>query len=190
MPDADLDGARTNPTGASYPTENVGGRPRSASQAGQTFPNLTLVGVRSKATLDTPESISMAEYYDPEGARYDLLHVVGLFMWCPHCDNETKELVSIGSWQAEHRVAAVQIAMQGYGSASPGWSDVRKWVGDHNLGFPLLVDGQGEELGKYFKVSSVPVNIAVNPRTMEVLDVVIGEVGSVQAYEQQILNSL
>jgi peroxiredoxin len=111
-------------------------------------------------------------------------------MWCPHCNNETKDLASIAEWQAQHRVAVLQIAMQGYSSASPTWTEVQKWVGDHNLAFPLLVDGQGAELGKSFPVHSVPVNIAVNPRTMEVLDVQIGEVGSPQSYEQGLLNSL
>jgi AhpC/TSA family len=167
-------------------------RPRPDSEPRQIFPNLTLEGVRSKATMATPETISTSEYYDPTGARYDLLHVVALFMWCPHCNNETNDLASIAAWQAAHRVAVVQIAMEGYdyGSASPSWTEVQKWVGDHNLGFPLLVDGQGAELGKYFPVNSVPVNIAVNPRTMEVLDVQVGEVGSTQSYEQGLLNSL
>ena len=164
--------------------------PRPDSEARQIFPNLTLEGVRSKATMDTPESISTSEYYDPTGARYDLLHVTGIFMWCPHCNNETTDLASSAAWQAQHRVAVLQIAMQGYGGASPTWTEVQKWVGDHNLDFPVLVDGQGAELGKYFPVNSVPVNIAVNPRTMEVLDVQIGEVGSPQSYEQGLLNSL
>ena len=164
--------------------------PRPDSEARQIFPNLTLEGVRSKATMDTPESISTSEYYDPTGARYDLLHVTGIFMWCPHCNNETTDLASSAAWQAQHRVAVLQIAMQGYGGASPTWTEVQKWVGDHNLDFPVLVDGQGAELGKYFPVNSVPVNIAVNPRTMEVLDVQIGEVGSTQSYEQGLLNSL
>jgi len=168
-------------------------RPTPDSEAKQIFPSLTLQGVRSKAAMETtatPETISTSEYYDPTGARYDLLHVTGIFMWCPHCNNETQDLASIAAWQAQHRVAALQIAMEGYGSASPTWTEVQKWVGDHNLGFPVLVDGQGAELGKSFPVSSVPLNIAVNPRTMEVLDVQIGEVGSCQSYEQTLLNSL
>jgi hypothetical protein len=165
-------------------------RPRPDAQARQIFPDLTFQGVRSKATMATPETISLSEYSDPTGARYDLLHVTGIFMWCPHCNNETNDLVSIAAWQAQHRVAVIQIAMEGYGGASPSWTEVQQWVGDHNLGFPLLVDGQGAELGKYFPVNSVPVNIAVNPRTMEVLDVQIGEVGSCQSYEQGLLNSL
>jgi hypothetical protein len=167
-------------------------RPSLDTEARQLFPNLTLDGVRSKATMDTPESISTSEYYDPTGARYDLLHVTGIFMWCPHCNNETNDLAGIAAWRAAHRVAVVQIAMEGYdrGSASPSWTEVQKWVGDHNLDFPVLVDGKGAELGKYFSVNSVPVNIAVNPRTMEVLDLQIGEVGSTQTYEQGLLNSL
>jgi hypothetical protein len=190
LPDAAWDTASNSSLDLGYPTENIGGQPRTSGRPGQIFPDLTLEGVRSKATLATPEVISMSEFFDPTGARYDLLHVTAIFMWCPHCNNETNDLASIAAWRAAHRVAVVQIAMQGYGSASPSWTEVQKWVGDHNLDFPVLVDGQGAELGKYFPVNSVPVNIAVNPRTMEVLDVQVGEVGSTQSYEQGLLNSL
>jgi hypothetical protein len=190
MPDADLTAIDTNPEGAVYPTENIGGQPRTATQAGQIFPNLTLAGVRSITTKETPAVVSMAEFYDPEGLNYDLLHVTAIFFWCPHCDNETKALASIAAWQAEHRVAVVQIAMQGYGSAAPGWSEVQKWTSGHNLNFPVLVDSQGAELSKYFNVDYVPINIMVNPRTMEVLTVQVGEVGDMQAYEQKFLDSL
>jgi hypothetical protein len=132
----------------------------------------------------------MAEYYDPAGARYDLLHVMGIFMWCPHCNNETNNLAQTAAWRADHHVAVIQIAMEGYGSASPGWNELQKWVGDHGLDFSVVVDGQGAELGQYFSVDSVPLNIVVNPRTMEILSVDIGEVGDVEAYEQRFLSSL
>ena len=187
-PDADLSGAGID--GGAYPTTNIGGQPRTATKAGQIFPNLTLQGVRSAATMDTPATVSMAEYYDPSGARYDLLHVIGIFMWCPHCNNETSNLSTIPTWQADHRVAVVQIAMEGYGSASPTWAELQKWVGKRNLSFPVLVDGQGAQLGQYFSVDYVPLNIVVNPRTMEVLAVDVGEVGDCQAYEQWFLNRL
>jgi hypothetical protein len=162
----------------------------SLPDAGQIFPNLTLQGVRSAATMDALATVSTADYSDPTGARYDLLHVIGIFMWCPHCNNETSNLSTIAAWQADHRVAVVQIAMEGYGSASPTLADVQKWITDHNLNFPVLIDGQGAQLGQYFSVDYVPLNIVVNPRTMEVLAVDVGEVGDCQAYEQGFLNKL
>ena len=128
-----------------------GGPARQSIDGGATFPNLTLDGIRSVATVDTPAVVSMSEYQDPTGAGYDLLHVIGIFMWCPHCNNETNNLSTIATWQADHRVAVVQIAMEGYGSASPTWTDLQKWVRDHNLSFPVLMDGQGAQLGQYFR---------------------------------------
>ena len=189
MPDADLSGQTANPEGAAYPTENIGGRPRTAGRPGQTFPNLTLEGIASAETVDTVAVLSMADYYDPAGARYDLLHVVGIFLWCPHCDNETSDLMKIAAWRADHRVAVIQIAMEGYGSGAPGWNELQKWVREHSLDFPVVADGGGAQLGSYFAVNSVPLNIAVDPRTMEILAVDVGEVGDVQAYEQGFLGS-
>jgi hypothetical protein len=176
--------------GVPYPTTNIGGKPKSDAQPGQIFPNLTLQGIRSVASLDTPTTVSFSEYFDPQGQRFDLLHVMGIFMWCPHCDNETKALSNIAAWQSAHRVAAVQVAMSGYGSDPATWSDLQKWITDHNLTIPVLLDAKGSQLGQYFKVSAVPVNIVVNPQTMEILAVDIGEVGDVQAYEQKFLSSL
>jgi hypothetical protein len=190
MPDADLTPVASNPDGTRYPETNVGGQPRTSSHAGQVFPNLTLEGIRSAATIDTPAVVSMAEYYDPDGASYHLLHVIGVFMWCPHCNNETNNLMQIAGWRTDHRVAVIQIAMEGYGGASPGWSELQKWVGDHSLDFPVVVDGQGAELGKYFSVNYVPLNVVVNPRTMEILAVDVGEIGEVETYEQGFLSSL
>ena len=189
MPDADLSGQPANPDGVVYPTENIGGQPRTANRPGQTFPNLTLEGIRSAATVEVPTAVAMSELYDPAGARYDLLHVMAIFFWCPHCNNETNNLAQIAAWRADRRVAAIQIAMEGYGSASPGWSEVQKWVRDHNLDLPVVVDGQGAQLGQYFSVNYVPLNIVVNPRTMEILAVDVGEVGDVEAYEQGFLSS-
>jgi hypothetical protein len=155
--------------------------------SGQVFPNLDLQGIRSAAAADQLESISTWEPYDPEGLRYDLLHVMVVFLWCPHCNQETADVAKIATWQTEHRVAVLQIATQGYSSATPTLAELRRWAVDHDLTFPVLVDGQGEELGAYFSVQSVPVNIMVNPRTMAVLAIDVGEVGDVQAYEQGFL---
>jgi hypothetical protein len=188
-PSVDLTGRSTNPAGDVYPTANIGGQPRTTQLAGQTLPNLTFEGVLSAATENTATVVSMADYYDPQGARYDLLHVIAIFMWCPHCNNETYALVQIASWQASQRIAVVEVAMQGFGGASPTWAEAKTWAGTHNVAFPILVDGQGAKLGQYFPVGSVPVNIVVNPQTMEVLAVDVGEVSDIQTYEQGFLAS-
>jgi hypothetical protein len=176
-------------TNCSDDSLNAGPAPQPID-GGATFPNLTLDGILSVATVDTPAVVSMSEYQDPTGARYDLLHVIGIFMWCPHCNNETNNLAGIAAWRAANRVAVVQIAMEGYGGASPTWSELQKWVSDHNVDFPVLIDSQGAQLGQYFSVNYVPVNIVVNPRTMEILAVDVGEVGDCQTYEQSFLNAL
>jgi hypothetical protein len=182
--DADVTDGGATLDGPAYPTTNVGG------QVGQIFPNLTLAGVRSAVTVTTSAMVSMAEYYDPDGLQYDLLHITGILMWCPHCKSETSSLAKIAAWQSEHRVAAIQIVLQGSTGASPGWCELQAWVSNYNLNFPVVVDGQGAQLGQYFTIDYVPLNIVVNPRSMEILAVDVGDVGDVQAYEQGFLSSL
>jgi hypothetical protein len=112
---------------------------------------------------------------------------MAIFMWCPHCNNETKAVSSIASWQAAQRVAAMQIAMEGYDGGTPSYAEVQQWATQYSLDFPVVIDGQGAQLGHYFDVSAVPVNIVVDPRTMGVLSVDIGEIDDVQGYEQSFL---
>ena len=157
---------------------------------GEFFPKLELQGIRSAADSDALVPVSTWEYYDPSGQQYDLLHVMVVCMWCPHCNNETTEVSKIAGWQAEHRVASLQIAIQGYTSQPPTLLELQSWAQEHNLTFPVLVDGQGAQLGQYFEVRSVPVNIMVNPRSMAVLGIRVGEVGGVQTYEQGFLDQL
>jgi len=157
---------------------------------GEVFPKLELQGIRSAAASDSLGPVSTWEYYDPSGQQYDLLHVMVVCMWCPHCNNETTEVSKIAGWQAEHRVASLQIAIQGYTSQPPTLLELQSWAQEHNLTFPVLVDGQGAQLGQYFEVRSVPVNIMVNPRSMAVLGIRVGEVGGVQTYEQGFLDQL
>jgi hypothetical protein len=156
--------------------------------AGRIFPNLYLQGLRSSAAMDTEVTVSTWEYHDPDGTSYDLLHAMVICLWCPHCNNETNALAAIAAWQADHRVAVLQIALQGYSSASPTWADIQEWATDHAVGFPVLIDGQGAKLRQYYDLGSVPLNIVVNPRDMSVLGIDVGEVGDIQAYEQGYLD--
>lgn len=153
----------------------------------QVFPQLTLQGLPSASATGGPQAISTWQYHDPSGPQYDLLHVMAICMWCPHCNNETTALAGIAAWRAANNVAAMQIALQGYSGASPTWAEVQKWSSDHYADFPVLIDGQGAQLGQSFDLSAVPVNIVVDPRTMNVLAVDVGDVGDVQSYEQGFL---
>jgi len=171
-------------------SDGGGGMRVPVPDSGQVFPNLTLQGFRSAAATDAFEPISTWDFSDPAGQRYDLVHVMVICMWCPHCNNETTEVSKIAGWQAEHRVASLQIAIQGYTSQPPTLLELQSWAQEHNLTFPVLVDGQGAQLGQYFEVRSVPVNIMVNPRSMAVLGIRVGEVGGVQTYEQGFLDQL
>lgn len=150
---------------------------------GQVFPKLTLQGLRSAATSDAPEAISTWEDEDPDGQRFDLLHVMVICMWCPHCNNETAAVMKATDWQASHRVAVMQIAIEGYTSQSPSWSEMQTWAKQYAVTFPVLLDGQAAQLGQSISVPSVPLNIMVNPRSMAVLAMDVGEVGDIEAYE-------
>jgi hypothetical protein len=168
-------------------SDGAGGLRVPIPDGGQVFPNLTLQGFRSAAATDALEPISTWELHDPDRQRYDLLHFMVIAMWCPHCNNETADVMKITDWQSSHRVGVEQIAIQGYTGKAPSLAEMQGWARKFAVNFPVLVDGQAAELGKTFDVTSVPLNIMVNPRTMGVLAIDLGEVGDVESYERGFL---
>jgi len=168
-------------------SDGGGGMRVPVPDSGQVFPNLTLQGFRSAAATDAFEPISTWDFSDPAGQRYDLVHVMVICMWCPHCNNETVDVMKLSEWRASHRVGVMQVAIQGYTGQPPSLAEMQSWVREYAVDFPVLVDGDAAELGQTYSVKSVPLNIMVNPRTMGVLAMDLGEVGDVETYERGFL---
>jgi hypothetical protein len=180
--DPDLPGRTTNPEEFPYPTENWGGA------EGKIFPNLTFSGVLSAELADSPTVVSMADYYDPEGLRYDLLHVVFSAINCEDCDYQAARMANLATWQAEKRIATMEIITFGInGSQWPNQAEIAVWARSHKTTMPVVIDAQGRRLEKYWNVVYLPVHVMVNPRTMEILDFYVATLSDVQAYESKFL---
>jgi len=164
-----------------YPTDNWGGK------VGQRFPNLSFEGVRSAATADVPTVINVADYFDPTGARIDLLHVVIVAMWCPHCDKQATAMAGLSAWQTEHRVASFELAVDGPNRTGPSMAEVTTWAVKHDLPTPVARDPQSVQIKPYLTVSYIPLHLLVDPRTMIILDATTGEVPDLKAYEAKFL---
>jgi hypothetical protein len=180
--DPDLPGRIANPEGAPYPTENWGAAP------GNIFPNLTFSGVLSAELADIPAVVSLADYYDPEGLRYDLVHVVFSAINCEHCDDQAARLANLATWQAEKRIATLEIITFGMdGNPWPNLQEIALWARSHKTTMPVLIDAQARRLRKYWKMAYLPVHLIVNPRTMEILNYSVGALADLQAYESEFL---
>ena len=164
-----------------YPTDKWGGK------VGQRFPNLSFEGVASAATADAPTVINVADYYDPTGARIDLLHIVIVAMWCPHCDKQATAMAGLSTWQSEHRVASFELTIDGPNRTGPSMAEVADWAIRHGLATPVARDPQSARIKPYLDISYIPLHLLVNPRTMIILDATSGEVPDLKAYEAKFL---
>lgn len=169
-----------------YPAENWGGT------VGKTLPNFTLSGVLPSLTSDVTGSVSMTDYFDPDGEEFDLLHITLVTLWCPHCANQSSVLGKNSTWLREHRIANLEIVIDGptIGSA-PTIKDASAWAARHNLSLiPVLLDVKAAVTGKIWDIQAIPMHILVRTRDMQILDIHTGEISNLQTYAQGFLNQL
>src|SRR5687768_13182423 len=60
----------TNPEGVPYPTTNIGTLPRNAGAKGNTIQNFKFLGYPNADPSQGLQPISLAQFYDPSGAKY------------------------------------------------------------------------------------------------------------------------
>jgi hypothetical protein len=85
----------TNPDGVPYPSDNVGTNPRSGNRAGDRIANYKFLGYPNGDVSQGLQPVSLAQYFDPAGTRYKLIHIQASGSWCPHCVNEVNAVSPI-----------------------------------------------------------------------------------------------
>jgi hypothetical protein len=161
---------------APYPTGPYG------RDVGATIQNLSFLGWRdAKAAGYDPsklEVVSLSDFYDPTGSKgIRLLALNSAAVWCGVCREEYKQLKRDGIY-AKYRPKGVEMLGvlfedNNYDPAKP--SDLKVWGGPtaHDVPFPLVID-PGFKTGAYFSSDATPMNMLIDTRTMEILDVAMG----------------
>jgi hypothetical protein len=187
--DVDVAGRTTSPSGAAYPTGDFGFRPRDGTVAGQLVPNLTFHGYPGSERADGLQAVSVADFYDPEAESHRVLLLSAIVMWCPHCGAETDTLSGLAATLRSEGAEILQIAIDGPDQGvAPDRCDLDSWVDEKSTSFTVVIDGNARRMSQYTSVSSVPWNALVDARTMEVLDVTMGEPADVAGYVRSALD--
>jgi hypothetical protein len=164
-------GGATNPEGVPYPAGTYGATPREGSVPGDIFPNLGFRGYPDAATGGGLQTISLADFYDPEMRHHRVLHLSAVAMWCPHCARETDQLAQIAPTLRAEGAAFLQLIIDGPSQGeAPDRCDLDEWVEEHDANFTVVLDGAARRLGTVVAIGSVPYNAIIDTRTMEVLD--------------------
>jgi hypothetical protein len=189
--DPDVAGRDRNPDGVAYPTDRLGALPRQGTTPGEHFPNLTFQGYPDSNRAAGLQTISLADYYDPQASRHRVLHLMASSMWCPHCQRETDLMATLVPTLRAEGAEFVQVLINGpsRGTAAD-LCDVESWAAEHATNFTLVFDANARRLGSVADISAVPWNALIDTRTMEVLDVSLGVPADFAAYVRAALTTV
>jgi len=181
-PDPEVPGRAANPDGVAYPTDNLGGSERASTHPGQRIPNFTFQayvdGDRSRGL----QTVSLADFFDPEQKRHKVLDIQISQVWCSICSAETQSTSQVITELKADGAVFLQVMTSGSdASRGPSMGEFDSWVDRHAMTYTLALDVRGRRMGT-LGVSTVPWDILVDTRTMEILDSSAGAPTDVERY--------
>jgi hypothetical protein len=193
-----------NAFGVCYPTSDIGTGARSNFGAngtpGQRIANFAFTGYlatdTSLITPGSPATVNLAHFYNPSlqaipdqigGVPVKLIHLTVAAVWCGPCNQET-DFISGANWTGANTsgtsfakelaplgVVFVQALSDGptFGTGAT-INDLSTWIGHHQSDFTELLDPNVQNLGIFFDSASVPFNMNIDARSMEILSTEVG----------------
>lgn len=166
--------AASNARGQAYPQDHIGTRQRVQRTPGDRIANLAFRGYRG-GKVGELETLSLADYYDPDATDHRALYIFSAASWCSICARVAQDLESRGP-ELESRGARILVMLvngeeQG---AGPSLTELDKWAARHPMALDLAVDVKATALGAY-GLQGVPFNLLIDARSMEILDAQVGE---------------
>ncbi len=174
-------GHDTNPEGYPYPTQHVGRQARGLdaagkpnAQPGNVIANYKFLGYPNADTTQPLQTVALADFFDPMGVKYKVIHVIAAADWCPDCVNETDALVkALSNAATDYRAKGVVYLQAMTEGATPNYGatpqDLTSWISAHHPVFTEVLDPEAHELGAFFDAAAVPFNADIDARTMELL---------------------
>jgi thiol-disulfide isomerase/thioredoxin len=158
---------------------------------GDTIENISLFGYRRGADKSTDggwSEIQLDEFFDPLGNKnvefwstpYKLLVVNIWGTWCDICSDEAQYLDELCSHHAQHGLVCYSVIAQNAEGGCANRDDLDWWRSDFQKmkSEAIVADSWPESKWIPFvtatKENGWPVNLFIDPRTMELLDVTSG----------------
>ena len=160
----------TNPDGVAYPTENIGTSTRSGSRAGNRMANYKFLGYPDGNPANGLQPMSLAQFYDPEGKTYKLIHIQASGVWCVYCQKETEVVVPLKQKFEERKVVWLVSLAEGPTQGTPSkQKDLDGWIAEFKSPYPHVLDPGNKNLGVFYDAAALPWNANINAKTMEIL---------------------
>jgi hypothetical protein len=191
--DPDLPGRDVNPEGVPYPTDHLGGNPRSGSRPGDRIPNFTFQAYVDGDHAAGLKTISLADYFDPQRAHHSILHLEVAAVWCTICSSYADATVKVKEPLGKEGMVYLEVIVGGAAgsSAGPSLREVDDWVARHQSNFTTAIDVRGKRLaGIGVPPQTMPWDIMIDTRTMEILDSTGGAPLDIVSYDRSYLKAV
>ena len=191
--DPDLPGRDANPEGVPYPTDHLGGAPRSGKRPGDRIPNFTFQAYVDGDRAAGLKTISLADYFDPQRTRHRILHLEVAAVWCVICSSYAEATVKAKEPLGKEGVVYLEVMIGGQGGsgAGPSLGEVDAWIARHKSNFTTAIDVRARRLaGIGIPPQTMPWDLMIDTRTMEILDSTGGAPLDIVAYDRSFLASV
>lgn len=160
----------TNPKGDPYPTDNIGTNARRGNVPGNRIQNFKFLGYPDGDKSQGLQPVSLAQYYDPTGEKYKLIHIQASGLWCGPCRNEASIVSKMGETLAERKVVwLMSIAEGGTPGVASTQKDMDTWLFQFKAPYTHVLDPANQNLGAFYDRAAIPWNANINAMTMEIL---------------------
>lgn len=164
-----------NPDGVPYPTDNLGTRSRSGSTAGNRIANYKFLGYPDGDVSQGLKPMALADFYDPTGERYKVIHLQASGTWCTYCKQEMEVVTPLADKLAERKVVWIVSLAEGSAVGVPATSsDLDQWIAQFKAPYTHFLDSGNKNLGVFYDAAALPWNADINAKTMEILKTGVG----------------
>jgi hypothetical protein len=180
----------TNPDGVAYPQDNIGYGKRGARE-GNRIANFKFLGYPDANKSGGLQPISLAQYFDPSGTKYRIIHIQAAGTWCTACQAETEQVVQLkAEFEAKKAVWLVSLA-EGPTPGTPSkQGDLDAWITEFKSPFTHVLDPGNQNLGPFYDRTALPWNANIDARTMEILTAGTGGVATKEGILAEIDDAL
>ena len=158
-----------NPDGVAYPTDNIGTLPRKGAKFGNRIANLKFLGYPD-ADMSSLQPVSLAQYFDPSGTKYRVIHIQAAGVWCSACQAETETVVTMKAELEAKKAVWLVALVEGTSPGVPSKEkDLKTWISSFKSPYTHVLDPGKAAFGPFFNAGALPWNTNIDATTMEIL---------------------
>lgn len=181
----------TNPEGIPYPTDNIGTIERKGTRPGNRIPNFKFLGYPDADKSGGLQPISLAQFYDPTGTKYKIIHIQASGVWCTACQAETETVVPMkAELEAKGAIWLVSLAEGKTPGVPSTQKDLDGWIATFKSPYTHWLDPGNANLGPFYDRTALPWNANIDATTMEILTSGTGGVASPEGIHAELDEAL